>query len=73
MITRYVLINTKPKQEHKIYNNLSTDSRIVELKPLFKEYDMIAKVKTQNNKKFKKFISHSLRSLEGVVDTKIIQ
>lgn len=73
MITRYVLINTKPNQEHKIYNNLSTDSRIVEIKPLFKDYDMIAKVKTQNNKKFKIFVSHYLRSLDGVIDTKIIQ
>jgi DNA-binding Lrp family transcriptional regulator len=45
----------------------------MELKPLFREYDMIAKVKTKNTKKLGHFITKKVRSLDGVVDTKILQ
>lgn len=73
MPVRYILINTNPDREHKIYNNLSKDSRILELRPLFREYDMIAKVKIKNHEKFRYFITDYLRSIDGVIDTKTIQ
>jgi len=44
-----------------------------ELKPLYKEFDMIAKVKTPDTKNFSNFVTNRVRSLNGVLDTKILQ
>ena len=40
---------------------------------MYREYDMIAKIKTSNKQKFGDFVSDKIRSLEGVIDTKTIQ
>jgi DNA-binding Lrp family transcriptional regulator len=68
-----VLINTNPKKEHQIYNKLSNESKIIKIRPLFREYDLIAKVKTDNKEKLGIFISTKIRPLEGGLDTKILQ
>lgn len=44
----------------------------MELKPLFLEYDMIAKIRTENHEELGKFVLHKIRSLEGVIDTKTL-
>jgi DNA-binding Lrp family transcriptional regulator len=67
------LINTIPEKEHHIYNCLLNDSKIIEIRPLFQEYDMIVKIKTENKEKLGVFISNKIRPIEGVLDTKIIQ
>jgi DNA-binding Lrp family transcriptional regulator len=46
---------------------------IVEVRPLYQEYDLIAKVKTENKEKLGSFISNKIRSLDGVIDTKTLQ
>jgi DNA-binding Lrp family transcriptional regulator len=68
-----VLINTNPEKEHQIYNQLIDESKIVELRPLFREYDLIAKVKIDSKEKLGYFISNKIRSIDGVIDTKILQ
>jgi DNA-binding Lrp family transcriptional regulator len=68
-----VLINTNPEKEHQIYNQLLDESKIVELRPLFQEYDLIAKVKIDNKEKLGYFISNKIRPIDGVIDTKILQ
>jgi hypothetical protein len=67
------LINTTPEKEHHIYNCLLNYSKIIEIRPLFQEYDMIVKIKTENKEKLGVFISNKIRPIEGVLDTKIIQ
>jgi DNA-binding Lrp family transcriptional regulator len=69
----YILINTKPKKEYHIYNKLSSESKIVELRPLYREYDMIAKVKIEDTKKLGNFVTKNIKSLDGVIDTKTLQ
>jgi DNA-binding Lrp family transcriptional regulator len=68
-----VLINTNPEKEHQIYNQLVDESKIVELQPLFREYDLIAKVKIDDKEKLEYFISNKIRPIDGVIDTKILQ
>jgi DNA-binding Lrp family transcriptional regulator len=68
----YILINTKPKHEHNVYNSLLDDPLVIELIPLFREYNMIAKVKIENTKKLGAFITDKIRSLDGVIDTKTL-
>lgn len=68
-----MLINTNPEKEHEIYNRLVDESNIVELRPLFQEYDLIAKVKTDSKENLGHFISNKIRPIDGVIDTKILQ
>lgn len=60
-------------KEHEVYNQLQNVSEIIELKPLFREYDMIAKVKTKSEEELEDFISNKINSLTGVIDTKTIR
>ena len=69
----YLLINTNPTLEHHVYNRLSHEEKIIELTPLYHEYDMIAKIQVTNEKKLKHFIQHNIRSIHGVIDTKLLQ
>jgi DNA-binding Lrp family transcriptional regulator len=68
----FILINTIPKQEHKVYNSLSYDSDIIEVQPLFGEFDLIAKYKLKSLSKKGKKISKKIRDIDGVLDTKLI-
>ena len=43
MFTGFVLINTAPALEHEAYNILFKMPGIIELHPLFGEYDLITK------------------------------
>ena len=68
-----MLINTNPVKEHEVYNQLQNVSGIIELKPLFREYDMMAKVKTKSEENLENFVINKIKILNGVVDTKTIR
>jgi DNA-binding Lrp family transcriptional regulator len=68
----FVLINTAPALEHEVYNNLSKVSEILELCPLFGEYDLIAKLEAENFEKLGEIVINKIRSLKGVIDTKTL-
>ena len=68
-----MLINTIPDSEHEVYNRLSQEPSVIELHPLFWEYDIIAKIEADSHQKIGRFVSNKIRSIGGVIDTKILQ
>ena len=58
----FILIKAAPALEHEVYNKLSKVPEIVELHPLFGEYDLIAKIEADDFEKLG----------EGVIDTKTL-
>ena len=48
MAIGFVLITIAPTHEHDISTKLSKVSEIVELHPLFGEYDLLAKIEAEN-------------------------
>ena len=44
MSIAYVLIIAEPTRKHEVYIKLESDPKILELHPLFGEYDLIAKI-----------------------------
>jgi DNA-binding Lrp family transcriptional regulator len=72
MAIGFVLIKAAPTHEHEIYNKLSKVKEIVELHPLFGEYDIIAKIDVENFEKLGQIIISKIRSIEGVIDTKTL-
>ena len=72
MAIGFVLINVAPAQEHEVYNKLSKIPQIVELHPLFGEYDLIAKIDANDFEELGTIIVNKIRSITGVLDTKTL-
>ena len=68
----FVLINTAPALEHEVYNRLSKVPQILELCPLFGEYDLIAKIKAEDFETLGEVVIEKIRSIKGVIDTKTL-
>ena len=72
MALGYVLIIVAPAHEREVYNKLSKIPEIIELLPLFGEYDFIAKIEAEDFEKLGEVVVSKIRSIEGVVDTKTL-
>jgi DNA-binding Lrp family transcriptional regulator len=72
MAIGFVLISAAPAHEHEVYNKLSKVPEIVELHPLFGEYDLIAKIEADDFEKLGNLVVNKIRSIEGVIDTKTL-
>lgn len=72
MAVGFVLISAAPSKEHEVYNELLKVDEIVELHPLFGEYDLIAKIEASDFDTLGHVIVNQVRSIDGVVDTKTL-
>ncbi len=72
MALGYVFIIAAPAHEHEVYNKLSKIPEIIELLPLFGEYDLIAKIEAEDFEKLGEVVVNKIRSIEGVIDTKTL-
>jgi len=72
MALGYVLIIAAPSHEKNVYDKLSKVEDIIELHPLFGEYDFIAKIEAEDYEKLGWIIIKKIRSIEGVIDTKTL-
>ena len=70
MTVGFVLINAAPAHEHEVYTKLSKVPEIVEVHPLFGEFDLIAKIDAENFEKLGELVVSKIRSIKGVIDTK---
>ena len=68
----FILIKAAPALEHEVYNNLSNIPQILELYPLFGEYDLIAKIETEDFNKLGEIVIDKIRPIKGVLDTKTL-
>lgn len=72
MAVGFVLISAAPSKEHDVYNHLLKVPEIVELHPLFGEYDLIAKIEASDFDSLGQIIVNRIRTIEGVMDTKTL-
>jgi len=68
----FVLIKAAPALEHEVYIKISKASQIIELNPLFGEYDLIAKIEAETFEKLGEIVISKIRSVKGVIDTKTL-
>jgi DNA-binding Lrp family transcriptional regulator len=68
----FVLISTAPAKEHEVYNELLKVKEVVELHPLFGEYDLIAKIEADDFNLLGQVVVDAIRSIPGVIDTKTL-
>ncbi len=72
MAIGFVLISAAPAREHDVYNKLSKVPEIIELHPLFGEYDLIAKIEADDSENLGVVVVNKIRSIDGVIDTKTL-
>ena len=68
----FVLIDTEPNREKEVYKVLLKVPHIVELYPLFGEYDLIAKVEADSFDAIGDLVVKSIRTIDGVRATKTL-
>ena len=72
MAVGFVLIRVAPALELEVYDKLSKLQEIIELHPLFGEFDLIAKIEAENFGKLGSIVVNKIRSMKGVIDTKTL-
>jgi DNA-binding Lrp family transcriptional regulator len=72
MVIAFVLITTKPGSEKEIYSTLKGFNEIIELYPLFGEYDLIVRLEASDMDAIGKLVVEKIRSLDGVLETKTL-
>jgi DNA-binding Lrp family transcriptional regulator len=68
----FVLMHISPLHEHEVFNKLSKIPEIIELHPLFGEYDLIAKIDANDFEELGTIIVNKIRSVTGVLNTKTL-
>jgi len=72
MAISFVLISATPAHEHEVYNKLSKVPEIIDLHPLFGEYDLIAKIEAENFESIGDIVLNKIRTIDGIIDTKTL-
>ena len=68
----FVLISTEPMKEHRVYVELNKIKEILEISPLFDEYDFIVKIKPESFESLGEIVVSKIRTIDGVADTKTL-
>lgn len=72
MSIAFVLVSTVPGKEIEVYNKISGIKYVVEVHPLFGEYDLIVKIDASDFSELGKIVIEKIRTIEGVIDTKTL-
>lgn len=67
-----MLIGTLPKREKEVYEQLLKIKEVVELYPLFGDYDLIAKVEAPDYNLIGEIVVSKIRAIDGVRATKTL-
>jgi DNA-binding Lrp family transcriptional regulator len=72
VVIGFVLMHVSPLHESEVFNKLSKLHEVIELHPLFGEYDLIAKIEAKDYESIGEIIIHKIRTIEGIADTKTL-
>ena len=72
MSVAFILVSTVPGKEHEVYNKISKVNYVVEIHPLFGEYDLIVKLDAKDYSELGKIVIEQIRTIDGVIDTKTL-
>jgi DNA-binding Lrp family transcriptional regulator len=68
----FVLISAAPGREKDVFVEIQKIKEVVELHPLFGEYDLIAKISAEDFNALGQIVVDKIRSIPGVVETKTL-
>ena len=72
MAIGFALLSISPLHEKSVYESLKNVVEIIEIHPLFGEYDILVKIQTGDIDTIGEVVIKKIRSLKGIVDTKTL-
>jgi len=72
VVIGFVLMHVSPLHEYEVFNKLSKLKEVIELHPLFGEYDLIAKIEAGDYESIGEIIIHEIKTIDGIIDTKTL-
>ena len=72
MATGFALLSISPLYEKEVYKKLKDASEIIEVHPLFGEYDILLKIEAIDIDSIGEIVISKIRSIKGVTDTKTL-
>jgi DNA-binding Lrp family transcriptional regulator len=72
MATGFALLTISPLNEKEVFEQLHTIKEIVEVHPLFGEYDILVKINCNDIDQIGDIVINRIRATKGVVDTKTL-
>ena len=72
MPTAFVLFKTEPSMERDVFMALSSMDSIIETHALYGEYDLVARVDTENGKELTTMLLRHLRTITGIKETETL-
>jgi DNA-binding Lrp family transcriptional regulator len=72
MAIGFALLSISPLKEKEVYQTLQRISEIIEIHPLFGEYDILVKISANDIDTIGDVIINKIRSIDGVMDTKTL-
>ena len=72
MVVGFVLMHISPLHEYDVFNTLSKLPDIIEVHPLFGEYDLIAKIEAKDYESIGEIVIQKIKTIWGIIDTKTL-
>ncbi len=72
MVIGFVLIETEPPHEKEVFKLLQSVEGVIEIHPLFGDYDIIAKVEAENFAELSELVVARIRRINGITNTKTL-
>ena len=72
MAIGFALLSISPLHEKVVFETLKAVPEIIEIHPLFGEYDILVKIECSDIDEIGEVIIQKIRALKGVVDTKTL-
>jgi DNA-binding Lrp family transcriptional regulator len=72
MAIAYVLMISAPQKDHQIYLELKRIKEVLEVYPLFGDYDLIAKVENDDVESMGRLVLYKIGAIPGVIHTETL-
>jgi DNA-binding Lrp family transcriptional regulator len=72
MAIGFALISISPLHEKTVYEKLKQIPEIIEVHPLFGEFDILVKIEAHDIDSIGSIVINKIRSVQGIVDTKTL-
>jgi len=72
MAIGFALLSISPLHEKTVYEHLTRIPEIIEVHPLFGEFDILIKIEAQDIDTIGSIVINKIRSIQGVMDSKTL-
>jgi len=72
MAIGFALISISPLNEKQVYETIKNMPQVIEVHPLFGEYDLLVKIECKDIDAIGEVVIRNIRATKGVMDTKTL-